>query len=447
MDETKKSDFPQPQNPPDWAGEALAPQKPPFSASRKEQICAFAMYALALLYVQYLLAPAHTALWLAIFSAGFIAMAEVLFHGCRRPAESWIWLGCMLVILAALLRNMLQADRCSTLFVTMPEHAIPDSLSIAALHLLAVYWALCRAGRLTGGESGHLLPLDALYAFLILPFRHFFLRIRCAVSALKPQKKARSSIGAIAAAIAAALAVIVLLSMAAAQLSAADDTFRTLLDRLRSHLTFNWNTDLLLRLLLSLPVGAYLFGLLAGLGRQTPDAMRAHGTRVTDRLPRLRVVPDSIWIAALGLFSMLYLVFFVIQGQYLFGAFSRTLPESFTVAEYARQGFFELCRVMAINFTLFWLVTRTGKQKQPLIRWMAAALLIESMLFAVIALSKLSLYISCFGFTPRRLQSTWLVCVLFFGCVCALYTHLTGKKSMRCWMIFGAVTLALLHLI
>ena len=140
-------------------------------------------------------------------------------------------------------------------------------------------------------------------------------------------------------------------------------------------------------------------------------------------------------------------MFFFVQGRYLFGAFTRTLPERFTVAEYARQGFFELCRVMAINFTLFWLVTRTARQEQKLIRWMAAALLVQSMLFAVIAISKLALYIDCFGLTPLRVQSTWLVCVLLLGCVCALYTHLTGKKSMRAWMIFGAVTLAVLCMV
>ena len=67
-------------------------------------------------------------------------------------------------------------------------------------------------------------------------------------------------------------------------------------------------------------------------------------------------------------------------------------------------------------------------------------------LLAVVALSKLALYISCFGFTPLRLQSSWLVCVLLFACVCALYSLWTGKKSMRAWMIFGAVTLSLLHL-
>ena len=172
--------------------------------------------------------------------------------------------------------------------------------------------------------------------------------------------------------------------------------------------------------------------------------MRRRGASAEAALPKLRVVPEAVWLAALGVFSALYLAFFFVQGRYLFGAFTRTLPESFTVAEYARQGFFELCRVMAINFTLFWLVSRTARRESRPVRWMTATLLVESMLFAVVALSKLALYIVCFGFTPKRLQSTWLVCVLLFGSACALYTHLTGRKSMRTWMIFGAVTLALL---
>ena len=93
--------------------------------------------------------------------------------------------------------------------------------------------------------------------------------------------------------------------------------------------------------------------------------MRKHGASAETVLPKLRVVPEAVWLAALGVFSVLYLAFFFVQGRYLFGAFTRTLPESFTVAEYARQGFFELCRVMAINFTLFWL-RPAGKQACPL---------------------------------------------------------------------------------
>ena len=68
------------------------------------------------------------------------------------------------------------------------------------------------------------------------------------------------------------------------------------------------------------------------------------------------------------------------------------------------------------------------------------------MIFAVIAMSKLVLYIMCFGFTPKRLQSSWLVLLLFVGCAACLYSLWTGKKSFKYWMMYGAVSLALLHL-
>ena len=440
MEDHKINEFPRPPEASDWAQDALMPKKPPFSANRREQLLAFGLYVLAYLYLGY-------QWWaLPLFTAGFIAAGEYLYRDVKRPWESWVWLACVIMIAGCITWRSLHPNQYdSRLDVqVMQEYAIPSSLAFLALHILAVYWLLCRSGRLTGGESGHLLPLDALYAFLIVPFQNFFLRIRCVIFALKSKKERGVSAGAIAGAVLAAFAALVLLVLAMTQLSAADDTFSSLLEGLRDALTLDLDQVWFYRFLLSLPVGAYVFGLLAGLGRETPETMRGRGTSAEAALPRLRVVPEAVWLAALGVFSVLYLAFFFVQGRYLFGAFTRTLPESFTVAEYARQGFFELCRVMAINFTLFWLVSRTARRESGAVRWMAAALLIESMLFAVIALSKLALYIDCFGFTPKRLQSTWLVCVLLFGSACALYTHLTGKKSMRIWMIFGAVTLSLL---
>ena len=443
MEDHKINEFPRPPEASDWAQDALMPKKPPFSANRREQLLAFGLYVLAYVYLGY-------QWWaLPLFTAGFIAAAEYLFREQKRSWESWVWLGCVLLVTGCIAWRGLHPYQYDSRYPELVNHEyiLSEKLLLFILHIFAVYWLMSRSGRLTGGESGHLLPLDALYAFLIVPFQNFFLRIRCVIFALKSKKERGVSAGAIAGAVLAAFAALVLLVLAMTQLSAADDTFGELIDDLRLTLTLDLDETWFYRLLASLPVGAYVFGLLAGLGRRTPEDMRGRGAAVMDRLPKLRTVPAGIWAAALGLFSALYLVFFFVQGRYLFGAFTRTLPESFTVAEYARQGFFELCRVMAINFTLFWLVTRTARQEQKLIRWMAAALLVQSMLFAVIAISKLALYIDCFGLTPLRVQSTWLVCVLLLGCVCALYTHLTGKKSMRAWMIFGAVTLAVLCMV
>ena len=189
MEEQRKNEFPRPQETPDWAQETLAPAKPPFSASRKEVLLAFGMYVLAYVYL-------GSGWWaLPLFAAGFIAAGEYLYRDMKRPWESWVWLACVIMIAGCITWRSLHPNQYdSRLDVqVMQEYAIPSSLAFPALHILAVYWLLCRSGRLTGGESGHLLPLDALYAFLIVPFQNFFLRIRCVIFALKSKKGAASA--------------------------------------------------------------------------------------------------------------------------------------------------------------------------------------------------------------------------------------------------------------
>ena len=160
-------------------------------------------------------------------------------------------------------------------------------------------------------------------------------------------------------------------------------------------------------------------------------------------------MPIAVLAALAAVFAAVYLAFFALQASYLFGAFTRTVPEGYTVAEYARQGFFSLCRVMAVNFALLWLMARTGvrpPRTQRALRALCTVLLAQSLLFAVIAASKLTLYITIYGFTPLRLQSAWLIAVLTAGCGCALYSLWSGKRSFRFWTLFSGLTLALLHL-
>ena len=69
------------------------------------------------------------------------------------------------------------------------------------------------------------------------------------------------------------------------------------------------------------------------------------------------------------------------------------------------------------------------------------------LLLAVTAGSKLWLYIDCFGFTPLRLQSAWLICSLAFGCIAAIWSIVRKKETFRAWAIFSAATLTALHFI
>ena len=419
-------------------------ENPPFSASLKEIIAALAMYLVAYCYT-----GDPWPGWLAAFTVGFVVLTEYLHWHTKRSAESWIWLGCMAVILTGMLLPQLSVSRL--LGTTQTERVWDLGASEAFLHIFAVYWVLCRSGRLSQGESGRLLPLDGLNGFIIFPFGHFFLRIRTVFYGLKQlaPKNRHAKPAQIIGIAAAILVALGLFGTAVSLLGQADSGFSELTEKIAELFRIEWDENFLFRFFLSLPVGAYLFGLLAGSGRETPEKLRYRGQDALRTIGALRRVPGGVWTAVLAVFSALYAAFFVLQGTYLFGAFTRTLPEGFIVSRYAREGFFELLKVMAVNFALLWCVTRSGirpVQENRGLLVMCVLLLAESILFAVIAFSKLALYIDCFGFTPLRLQSSWLVCVLFTGCVCALVTMLTGRKTFRFWMIFGGVTLAILHL-
>ncbi len=415
------------------AGEIFAPvlpEKPRFSASWPEVGAALGCYLLGRLWLE-IDSPG----WLLVFVALFVGLTELLHWQTERPKESWFWLGCMAVLTAAVVFDRYHA--WGGMFYPL-----------LFLHIFAVWWVLCRGGRLSEGLSGPLLPLDALNGFLLFPFGHFFLRIRCLWYGLthigRGEKKLKAA--TVVWTLSAAAAALLLFLEAASLLSEADSGFGALIDEFLALFSFDFDG---LLLTVSLLVGAYLFGLVAGSARKEAEAVQAGGRRLRYWLSQIRQVPSAVFTVMLALFALLYLAFFVLQGSYLFGAFTRTLPEGFVVAEYARQGFFELCRVMALNFALLWLAARLAEKplrEQKLLRVPAAVLLAESLLFAVIAASKLGLYIDCFGFTPLRLQSFWLVTVLAAGCVCSLVTLLTGKKSFRFWMFFGAATLCLLCL-
>ena len=312
--------------------------KLPFAASGREMALAFFMYLLAYLYLQ-------SAAWcFPVFCALFCAMAEWFYRGTPRADESWFWLGCVAV---------------TALAATFGENRVWEGYTPLFTHAFAVYYVLCRSGRLLEGESGQLLPLDALFGLIVFPFKHLFLRIRTVSFALTHRKTGEETHPAAWAAMAVgALLALGLLALAVRELSGADAAFDAWTQKLLGVFQWRLNEQTLWNVLLSLPVGAYLFGLIAGTGREKIEAVRARGERVNAALGSLRKVPVAVWTAALGVFAALYLAFFSLQAGYLFGAFVKMIPDGYTIAEYARQGFFSLCRVMAVNFALLWLVTR-----------------------------------------------------------------------------------------
>ena len=368
---------------------------------------------------------------LGVFCVLFFGGAEFFLRraGRKAPAESWWWLGFAALLLANLL--ILRPLLYGAGYWQDYEYGY-YGWQVLALHLGAMYWLVCRAGLLIGGgRTGCFAPLDAVLCLLGRPFSWFFLRIRVMwygcrrvwekLRAARQHKK-RDLLGA-----GLALCLLVPLFLLALMLLAgADAGFASLLENFAQLLTVpDWVAGRLLMFVGSLPVGAYLYGALGSVLRQKPDPERQ--SRWLAALDKQRCLPQSAMTLGLVAFCVLYLLFFAVQAGYLFGAFFGHLPEGFTAAEYARRGFFELCAVAVLNFGLLLAVTALCKgrpESNPLLRGLTAALMAANLLFVLVGASKMGLYVTRFGFTEKRILSSWFMLVLAVVSVLAVFRRL-----------------------
>lgn len=364
----------------------------------------------------------------------------------RCGREHFFWAACMLVIAAAL------AAGRSTGF---------ERLSIAALHGCAAYWVVCRSGMLTERITGPFVLWDIFSALVVAPFGGIFLRLTTlvyavmdAVRAVRRRYQGRLCVKSVGISVCFLVLALPFLGMAGSLLSQADSVgFAGFWQGVNELLRFDlpplpdWVGEVFFRFLLSLPVGAYLYGLVCGSALRQKPVLRPAAVR--REAEQLRVVPMGGAALVFGLFCGLYAVFFMFQAGHLFGAFFGVVPGSATASEYAREGFFQLCQVMVINFGLLTAAakcSRTPLRKNQTLRILALLLMVESLLLAATAGSKLWLYIDRFGFTPLRLLSSWAVLALAAGCVLAICTILKPFRAVQKWVWFAAGSFALLCL-
>lgn len=406
---------------------------PRFSVTIPQLLAALASYGVGYLYLRLLFEGWYRGPALAVFAAVFCLWVEGFCRAARRPApkESWLWLGILAVLCLA-----------ACLYPT----GLTFTACRLAAHGAAAYWALARTGMLAEGITGPLLPLDLVSAFVVLPFGQFFLRLRtllAGIGQLRPRRGGLRRVGLVLLTLAVMLPV---WGMAIHLLSQADAGFALLTRDLTdwaARLLPQPDAFTLVLLVLSLPVGAWLYGLVGGALRRTMPPV--NGQAVRTGAEALRAAPCPAVAAALAGTCLLYVLFFAVQAGYLFGAFTGQLPAGFTAANYARQGFFELCQVCALNFALLAgaaKLSRAPLRTRPLLRGLATLLCAETFLFGLVAAAKLGIYIRRFGLTERRLFSAWAILMLLLAAVLALASLHRAFAAMRVLALTCAVSFA-----
>ena len=137
---------------------------------------------------------------------------------------------------------------------------------------------------------------------------------------------------------------------------------------------------------------------------------------------RRRFLPILVSCAMLIPLLLVYGLFFFSQWPLYTSAFTGVLPRGYSYADYAREGFFQLCTVCAINGCLYLFVslfTKTGKG-EAVRRALLTALCFCSLVLAATAFSKMVLYIRTYGLTPLRVYSSWAMILLVAAFLLAL---------------------------
>ena len=124
--------------------------------------------------------------------------------------------------------------------------------------------------------------------------------------------------------------------------------------------------------------------------------------------------------AFLGIIGAVYLLYLIAQFAYFTDAFRGLLPKGYTVAKYARRGFFEMCGIVAINLCLIVLALGLCRKDETgrvpgAVQALALFLCFFSLVLVATALSKMILYMGSFGLT--RLRLTTSVFMVFLGLV------------------------------
>ena len=200
----------------------------------------------------------------------------------------------------------------------------------------------------------------------------------------------------------------------------------------------------------AVPASLYLYGLLSNCAGSTGEKEKGTFAKLLKWRESCHMVPQIMASVITGCFTVLYLVFFCFEGSYLFSAFAGRLPEEFTAAEYARKGFFELTGIMFINMLVFVLVSYFSRREtvwSKISSGMIIALMSESVVFAAVSFSKLALYYSRFGYTPKRLLAMWGTLIFAAGAVMVIVHILKRRDMSRAWIYFTTGSFTLMNII
>ncbi len=363
-----------------------------FKADRKDGIFALLAFVLGFCFTHWVLFSWQG--WgVTIFTLAYCTTVTIylLKKKVHIPRAGWFWL--TIVVLTGISFSLWTNNGLG------PWPAL-------LLFCSAIYWIICATGLPVLGETSNLIGLDFLNALLVIPLRNFGCQYK-SLAFLGLHKKTENRqflsimLGLFLALIVFAMVLPLLMKADSGGFSKITSGFLTFV-----HGMWTGGRETFIYVILAIPTGAYLFGLVAG-------SAHKRGCDIFEKdsalkfFSRIRILPLTTVYTVMGLLCTLYVLFIGSQLPYFFSAFLGERPEGWQVySEYARSGFFELCRIAAINLIVLTaanLLSLKQCRDNMALKILNSLLAILTLILITTALSKMVMYIGVYGLSMRRL--------------------------------------------
>lgn len=336
---------------------------------------ALACYAAGWCFLR-LVWPGYLGLGMLLFTAAFAGMALFYRHGAGQPVPrgSYGWLLMMLLSAGS--------------FVVL-DNGLLSWLNLLFLMVAAVYWVAALFGTRMEGQLGERLGVDLANHLFVVPFQNF----GCFAAVLR-STLSRTRLGKnVGIGLLSLLCSFPLLWFVCRELSAVTAGFGVALEQLGQLVSirsiFSATT------LLAVPTACYLFGLLYGCRRR-----RYTGTFTQEGLEaaarRRRFLPPVAAYTLLTVLCLIYVLFFVIGAAELVSLPHGGEMTPYDYSQFARKGFFELCRVSVVNLLVLWalrlFLNNDSQRSTAATRIFHSLLCCQTLLLIALALCKMGLY-------------------------------------------------------
>ncbi len=334
-------------------------------------------------------------------------------------------------------------------------------------HFTIIYYVLARTGSFAAGKSGLFFLFDSFQGLFTIPLSNIFFRT---ISIFKKQEKKKDqkkdsviisrikniSVRTVVILFISVLIAFLVCAYAFMQLANTSSTFEHLgnmfafdIDRITGIFImylgrnfFREFRDNLMWFIASVPISCWLFGLVGG-GLRNRKPL-CSDKEIEEKMQPLHQLPKlSAYIIIISV-CLIYALFFATT-VYDFtnhkGLFAETAHEA---SVRAVGSFWSLIKVVLLNFLIVagsCFFSKKSLWDEKTTRILATVLFIFAFAFAMLAAYNLcGVYIALYGFTPRRILSSWVVFNVIIWCVLLMIRFYKKIPSSQYGIILAAVS-------